>query len=246
MASDAVIDRIVNLLRLAADREGTPEGTNAAAHARRLMERHGVNVILGDIPPEEQPRFREVGKEFGTYDSREVWIDQIGHVVGWLYEIEPMWFWTHTGRIGLAMFDVYGDKDRLEMAKTIFDRIVGIILFQRLPRQLLHRLPESRATAIFRAGMAHSISTRLSRIGQVPRGEQPDIPTNDDVTALVPVRTHRRPRHANVDPAMDVPIQGGPDDWAEGPEAMLFHYGHNAGQIAPLSWVADEIEANGL
>lgn len=229
MASDAVIDRIVNLLRLAADRIGTPEGDNAAEHARRLMERHGTQVILGDVPPEEQPRAREAAADFGTFDSREAWIEQVAHVVGWLYDVAPVWYWTE-GRVGLAVFDVYGDTQRLKSAKSVFDQLVRIIVWAPAPRRLIHNVEPSRATSIFRAGMAHSISTRLSRIGQIPRGPMPDLPTNDEVVALVPIRVHRRPRHANVDPAIDVPIQGSDADWAEGAEAMLFHYGMNAGQ----------------
>ena len=234
MASDAVVDRIVNLLRLAADRVGTPEGDNAAAHARRLMDRHGTNVILGDIPPEEQPRAREVGAEFGTFDSREAWIEEITHVVGWLYDVAPVWYATDKGRVGLIVFDVYGDEERLESALKIFDQLVRIVTFQPMPRHLVHTIEATRAAAIFRAGIAHALSTRLSRIGKVPRGEQPDIPSNDEVVALVPIRVHRRPRHANVDPAMDVPVQGSSDDWAAGAEATLFAYGINAGQRAYL------------
>jgi hypothetical protein len=240
MASDAVIDRIVNLLRLAADRVGTPEGDNAAAHARRLMERHGTQVILGDIPPEEQPRAREVGADFGTFDSREAWLEQIAHVVGWLYDVAPVWYWTENGRVGLAVFDVYGDTERLESAKTIFDQLVRIIVWSPMPKRMLHNVEPRRAESIFRAGVSHALATRLSRIGQVPRDEQPDLPSNDEVVALVPVRVHRRPRHANVDPAMDVPVQGSDADWAEGAEAMLFHYGMNAGQRAFLPVTEEE------
>jgi len=240
VASDAVIDRIVNLLRLAADRNGTPEGDNADAHAQRLMERHGTQVILGDIPPEEQPRAREVGADFGTFDSREAWIHEIAHLVGWLYGVEPIWYWTDNGRVGLVMFDVYGDTERLERAREIFDQLVRLVLHHPMPRRLLHDVEATRAQAIFRAGMAHALVTRMSRIGEIPRGEQPDLPSNDEVVALVPVRLHRRPRHANVNPAMDVPIQGDESDWAGGAEATLFHYGFNAGQRAFLPIPQDD------
>ncbi len=234
MASDEVVDRIVKLLRQSASSDGTPEGDNAAARsaeiARKLMDRHGVNVILGDIPPEEQPRAREVGEMFGVFDSREIWIEEIVHCVGRLYDVAPVWFCTDTGRVGLIVFDIHGDEERLASAKVIFDTLLEIIHFAPMPRFLIHNVEHDRAQRLFRTGMAHAIASRLSRIGEIPRVASSDLPSDDDVTALVPIRVHRRPFHAFVDSTMDVPIQGGPDEWAAGAEAMLFVYGENAGR----------------
>jgi hypothetical protein len=234
MASDDVIERIVKLLRQAASSDGTIEGDNAAARAaeiaRRIMDKHGVQVILGDAPPEEQPRAREVLEDFGVFESREIWLEEIAHCVGWLYDSAPVWYWTTDGRVGLVVFDDHGDQERLHSAKEIFDRLLTIIHHEPMPRFLRHNVDPIHAQRIFRAGMAHALTTRLSRIGQVPRLPSPELPSNDAVVALVPIHVHRRPRHAFVDSTMNVPVQGGPDDWAQGSEAALFVYGVNAGQ----------------
>lgn len=238
MASDEIVERIVKLLRQAASSDGTPEGDNAAARAgeiaRRLMEKYDVQVILGDIPPEEMPRAREAGEDFGTFDAREIWMEEIVHCIGWLYDLAPVWYCTDKGRIGLIVFDAHGDAERLKDALDVFDTINRLVLFQPMPRYLLHNIEFERAKRIYRAGMAHSITTRLSRIGQLPRVAMPELPTDDDTVALVPIRVHRRPRHAFVDSTMDVPIQGGPEEWAQGAEATLFAYGVRTGQFLPI------------
>lgn len=229
MASDSVVERIVHLLRIAADRAGTPEGDNAAAHARRLMQTHDVQVILGDIPPEEQPRNREVAEDLGSFDAREAWMEEISHVVGRIYDAAPVWYFTNEGRVGLAMFDAYGDVVRLRSARDFFFELVRIVTAEPMPRRLLHAVPPARAAAMYRAGISHAIGTRYANFGQIPRAPEGELPSNDEVVALVPIRTHRRPRHAFVDPTLDVPIQGGVDDWASGSEAALFAHGVIAG-----------------
>lgn len=235
MASDDVVERIVKLLRQAADSDGTTEGDNAAARAseiaRKLMEKHGVQVILGDIPPEEQPRSREVGESFGLFDSREIWLEELAHGIGWIFDVTPVWYWHDTGQVGLVVFDPFGDADRLQRARHVFDDVLRTIYDRQIPGFLRLERPiePSKARRIFRAGMSQTVVSRLASSGRVPRPPDPELPANEDVVALVPIRVHRRPRNELLDCAMDVPLQGNADEWAKGDEAKLFAWGVDAG-----------------
>jgi hypothetical protein len=53
MSSQAIVDRITKLLRLARDQEGTPEGKTASSLAKLLMQRAGIVVELMDAEDEE-------------------------------------------------------------------------------------------------------------------------------------------------------------------------------------------------
>jgi len=242
MATDAVLDRIVKLLRLAEDQEGTPEGRNAAAHAQRLMDLHGVFVLLDDEVVDETPH--EIGDVFGTFTARELWVEGISHLIGHIYEVSPIWQAADDGTgVVLIVFDLTGDKAHLAAAKRSFQDLVAFVRNEPLPRRLLHDLPPERARFVFRAGVAHAVITRLAstRVDRIARDELPSSPE----TALVHVAVHRRTRSPFVDPLLDVPIQGAAAEFEAGPEAVLFAYGINAGRrqfLPPLARVTDDDE----
>ncbi len=239
MASDAVIERIMKLLRLAADQEGTPEGRNADAHAQRLMQQHGVSVVLDDDPGDDKPH--EVGDVFGTFAARELWIEGISHLVGYVYDVAQIWQANAEGGVTLLGYDLTGDKRHLEAAKRTFLALIEFVRLEPLPRRLLHHLPLERAQFVFRSGVAHAVIARLAR-ETVPRFERDELPTSSE-TALVHVAVHRRPRSPFVDSLLDVPIQGDAAEFENGPEAALFAFGMNAGRRAflpPLARVSDE------
>lgn len=240
MATDAIVERIVKLLRLAADQEGTPEGRNAAAHAQRLMDLHGVHVLLDDSVVDDTPH--QIADVFGTFGAREIWLDGIAHLVGHLYDVMPIWQAADDGSgVLLLVFDLTGDKAHLAAAKRSFLDLVAFVRNEPLPRRLLHNLPPERARFVFRAGVAHAVITRLasSRVERLARDELP----GSDETALVHVAVHRRARAPFVDPMLEVPVQGAAAEFEAGPEAVLFAWGINAGRrqfLPPLARVTDD------
>jgi hypothetical protein len=232
MASDAVVSRIVKLLRLAADQPDTPEGDNALRHAQRLMAEHSVIVVLDDNPEDTKPL--ELSHDFGTFASRELWIDQVSHVVCFLYDLAPVWYTTPDGKVGLLVFDLHGDRAQLVAANKCFRMLFTFVETQPLPRRLIHNVEPERAKAIFRAGVAHSVVTRVSKF-RITRIDNAEIIMSQS-TDLVPIRKHYMPRHEHVDPVLGVPIQGGPEDFEGGAEATLFQWGLQAGLRA---WLPD-------
>lgn len=230
MASDAVIERIVKLLRLAADQEGTHEGANAAAHAKRLMEQHGVFVVLEDEVEDMRPH--EVGDMVDVFAAREVWIEGLSHLIGYIYDVEPLWQAGERGGVVLLMFDMHGDKDHLAAAKATFLDLLAFVMNERLPRRVIHDLTPERALFVFRAGVVQAMIARLSR-EKVARLERDVLPSSSE-TALVPIAVHRRSRHPFVDPMLDVPIQGSAAEFETGPEAVIFGWGMHSGRRAFL------------
>lgn len=96
---DHHVQRIVKLLRLARDQEGTPEGKTAAKQAVLLQKRHGIQVELEDI--EEA---MEKSAQLVVEPEPVAWKEYLGETLATIYrcECDPRWtgvswqLWVHS------------------------------------------------------------------------------------------------------------------------------------------------------
>lgn len=104
----ALRDRIVKLLRIARDQQGTPEGETAATIAQHLIEKNpGITVDTQNLPePPPVPMIRAV---VATYDQIESWRQHLVQLVQLLWGLAGSW--GSDGEVVTLYFTIEEDRE---------------------------------------------------------------------------------------------------------------------------------------
>jgi hypothetical protein len=243
MASADVIKRITWLLRIAARTSDTPEGQNeirnAAAMARELMDKHGIEVDL-DAPLESEPS-AEGWITAGEYPSRDLWREILAWKLAQVYEIHYDWRpIVINGAVELGFCDPLGHEAHTRAAIETFHGFEHLVMREpiRVSPMLAMRFRMDDVVGIYRAGLVNGYAMSL-RDTKVRRPDHIALPPVDDsvdasdCTSLVYLTRIRVP--ANDDTATVVEVEVAhevPED--NRPEAIIYRQGTMVGVNAWL------------
>lgn len=178
MASAASIRRIIWLLRMAKNQEGTPAGQTYAAKAKELQERNGIEITLDDTIAMTEQDERPTAL-VGHYEQRDLWRDCLVGCIQTVYGVE--FAWNYSGNlIELRFRDPEDHRDHLNAAVEMYLRLEHVIEYYRflVPPVWTRMLPHDDCVRMFRAGLANGIYMTL-RDARVERpmlvlGERPE------------------------------------------------------------------------
>ena len=185
MDRSRITERIVKLLRLAADQAGEPQGANALAHAQRLMAKYRIEVELVEDEEEAEPEPFVV-----AYDGPpgQFAIPTLYNVVGKIFEFDTM---VQGNTLCTWVIWSGGRRSEIDEARRAAKMLVETFEI-RVKRFVKEEDDEETRTALRMAAAGALEVWATRRFGLPMPKSQQEVPvdatitvSNDEVTAMV-------------------------------------------------------------